>query len=249
LKLLLPFLLLIAEIQEGIAEGLLLGMQNEPYLRRMGIFGDYEQDLSSLLNGLYRELFELFPRLTRALVFHQWEWDVYRKKVKPADYTSHYWRLRRKYEGVSSKDPRDSAPLDPAAHVNLIQTPAQNIQPLIITIVKYSVFQSLCGLAEVANDLQFEGGIDSGLGNRTSSDPKSINLQTCDLFGRNLVGERVSDFIKSATKLPPRKSLQFIFGGDFNLTYLDVSPVLNYFQPLFTYLKETNKRRELPVGW
>lgn len=213
-------------------------MQNPVYFRRMGVLEEYEDDISSILNSLYKELVQIFPMIMRSLVFHHWGWDVYRKNVKPRDYSKHYWKLRWKYEGVSPKESRDAAPLDPAAYLNAFQTPAQSIQPALTAILKYAVLNSLC------TETRSSSG-SMGSENASSWD---LSLLNCDLFGRVSVGDRLSFFLQSASSVSWQKNVEMLVRGS-NSTYLDASGFLRYFQPLFQYFKVTNKRRELFVGW
>ena len=220
-------------------------MSSQAYLQRMGLLEEYAEDLPATLNSLYEEAFELFPKLTRALAFNQWFWDVYSGKAKSNNYNCHWWKVRSSFEGTNPPERRKTTDLDPATHLNFMSTPSQNIEIFITSILKYQIYETLCTAAllnQQAGDVSRENQVFSTSPSQVNS---SINLQSCDLSGSGLGGDLISKLVSPGPSKGWKELLNLIGIKD----GLNSSSLLTYFKPLYKYLKEVNSRREFIVGW
>ncbi|CAF3196760.1 unnamed protein product [Rotaria sp. Silwood2] len=67
----------------------------------------------------------------------------------------------------------------------------------------------------------------------------------CDIYGNKHVGEKFKDMLDMGNSKPWPIVLQSLNGE----TKLDSGAILDFFQPLYEWLKKENHARGYPVGW
>ena len=67
----------------------------------------------------------------------------------------------------------------------------------------------------------------------------------CDIYGNKYVGKRFKQMLAMGNSKSWQDILERLTGEN----YLDPQAMLDYFQPLYKWLKKENKRRNYPIGW
>ncbi|MCK5797647.1 MAG: M2 family metallopeptidase, partial [Deltaproteobacteria bacterium] len=125
---------------EGLGDTIALSV-TPTYLKKVGILRRVpKQNTIALL--LPRAL-EKVAFLPFGLLIDKWRWDVFAGKVKPKDYTSYWWKLRRHYQGVASPIARTSEDFDPGAKYHIAGN-VPYVRYFVAHILQFQFHRALC---------------------------------------------------------------------------------------------------------
>jgi hypothetical protein len=232
-------------------------MESTNRLKNLGLMDDFEEDLSSKINSLFREALNVLPRMAHALAFDQWNSNVFAKLIKPKEYNCNWWAIRQTLEGVEPPSRRKSSQFDPARSSYLVAPPSAPFQTFVVSVLKFQLYKNLKEAAELENIkngiINDDGGNsssdeetpDGGRSGSTSSGSLEASLEDKSLSLEGKAGEIITSILKTGSSKPWKNVLEEIA----NETELNAKPLLDYFEPLFKYLKERNKGKGLNVDW
>ena len=149
-----------------------------------------------------------------ALALDQWRWQVFSGQIKPADYNRKWWELRAKYQGVAPPVARSEADFDPGAK-NHIPTNVPYARYFLARIYQFQFFKAMCDASGYTGP-----------------------LNRCSFYGSKAAGDKLNRMLEAGQSQPWQKTLKEMTGTD----QLDAQPMLDYFAPLYTWLKEQNGR-------
>lgn len=181
--------------------------------------GYLETEPPDSLNPLMYRALEKIAFLPFGLLVDQWRFDVFAGKVGPDQYNEHWWKLRRQLQGVAPPVPRSEADFDPGAKYHV----AANVpytRYFLATILQFQFHRALCKVAG------HEGP-----------------LHTCSIYGNTAAGERLRAMMEMGMSRPWPEALEALTGE----TRMDASAIIDYFQPLLTWLEEQNEGET--CGW
>ena len=171
------------------------------------------------MNALMERALGAVAFLPFGLVIDKWRWDVFSGKVGPDEYNQHWWDLRLQYQGIAPPVARSEADFDPGAKYHIPgNTPY--IRYFLSNILQYQFHRALC---EVAGH---EGP-----------------LHTCSIYGSEEAGERYRAMMAMGASRPWPDALEALTGS----REMDATAILDYYQPLYEWLKEQNKGCK--CGW
>ena len=149
----------------------------------------------------------------------KWRWDVLNGKTKPADYNKSWWELHKKYQGIAPAQTRPSNAFDPGAKYHIpANTPYARY--FLARILQFQFHEAMCKAA----------------GHKGP-------LHTCSIAGNKAAGARLKATLELGASKPWPEALDKMTGT----RQMDAAPLLNYFAPLQTWLKEQNKGKK--CGW
>jgi peptidyl-dipeptidase A len=151
-----------------------------------------------------------------ALALDKWRWEVFSGQVKPADYNKAWWALREQYQGVAPPVERSEADFDPGAK-NHIPTNVPYARYFLARIYQFQFFKAMCDASG------YKGP-----------------LNRCSFYGSKEAGKKLNTMLEAGQSQPWQQTLKEMSGTD----QLDAQAMLDYFAPLYVWLKEQNKSNQ-----
>src|SRR5690606_14582 len=149
----------------------------------------------------------------------QWRWRVFSGEIPPERYNGEWWALRRQYQGIVPPVARDEQDFDPGAKYHIPgNTPYTRY--FLSYILQFQFHKALCDAAG------FKGP-----------------LHECSVFGNEEAGRRLREMLSLGASQPWPDTLEKLTGT----REMDATAIIDYFQPLMTWLKEQNQSRK--CGW
>jgi peptidyl-dipeptidase A len=148
-----------------------------------------------------------------ALALDKWRWQVFSGEIKPQDYNKAWWALRAKYQGVAPPVERTEADFDAGAK-NHVPTNVPYARYFLARVYQFEFYKAMCDASG------YKGP-----------------LNRCSFYGSKAAGDKLSHMLEAGQLQPWQKTLKEMTGSD----HLDAQPMLDYFAPLYAWLKEQNK--------
>ena len=155
------------------------------------------------------------------LLIDKWRWQVFSGQVKPADYNKAWWALREQYQGVAPPIARSEADFDPGAKYHI----ASNVpyaRYYIATLYQFQFYKAMCGASGYMGP-----------------------LNRCTFYGSKAAGDKLKAMLEAGASQPAQATLAAMTGSD----HLDAAPMLEYFRPLYDWLKKQNEINQAKPGW
>ena len=189
------------------------------YLAQIGLAGKQRTNDKATINAQMQLALEKIAFLPFGKLIDEWRWGVFDGSIAPDQYNAAWWKLRGKYQGVSSPVARSEQDFDPGAKYHVPgNTPYMRY--FLAHILQFQFQRSLCRTAG------FEGP-----------------LHECSIYGNKAAGEKFWAMLGAGASQPWQRTLQQMTGED----SMDASAILDYFAPLKGWLEEQNKGRT--CGW
>ncbi len=168
---------------------------------------------------LMRQAMDKVAFLPFGLMVDKWRWNVFNGTYSPSEYNSGWWELREEYQGLKAPSDRPSDAFDPGAKYHIPgNTPYMRY--FLAHILQFQFHKAACEQAG------FEGP-----------------LHRCSVYGNKEVGEKFNAMMEMGASKPWPDALEAFTGT----REMDGSAILEYFDPVMTYLQEENKDRT--CGW
>ena len=168
---------------------------------------------------LMRQAMDKVAFLPFGLMVDQWRWKVFDGTYSPSEYNDGWWELREKYQGLKAPSDRPSNAFDPGAKYHIPgNTPYMRY--FLSHILQFQFHKTACDQAG------FEGP-----------------LHRCSIYGNKEVGENFNAMLEMGASKPWPDALEAFTGT----REMDGSAILEYFEPVMSYLQEENKDRS--CGW
>ena len=155
------------------------------------------------------------------LLIDKWRWQVFSGETKPADYNRAWWELREKYQGVAPPVERTEANFDPGAKYH-IPGNVPYARYFLARVYQFQFYKAMCDASG------YKGP-----------------LNRCSFFGSKEAGAKLNTMLEAGQSQPWQQTLKTMTGED----HLDAGPMIEYFQPLYTWLKQQNAANKAKVGW
>ena len=156
-----------------------------------------------------------------ALALDKWRWEVFSGEIKPADYNKALWQLREKYQCVAPPAERTEVDFDAGAK-NHIPANVSYARYFLARIYQFQFYKAMCDASG------YKGP-----------------LNRCSFYGSKEAGEKLNLMLEAGQSKPWQETLKAMTGTD----HLDAGPMIEYFQPLNTWLKQQNAANKVTVGW
>lgn len=196
---------------EAIGDSIALSI-TPAYLKTLGL-ADTEPPADADIPLQLRTALDKVAFLPFALALDQWRWQVFSGAIKPADYNKAWWALREKYQGVAPPVDRTEADFDPGAK-NHIPTNVPYARYFLARIYQFQFFKAMCDASGYTGP-----------------------LNRCSFYGSKAAGARLNHMLQAGQSQPWQQTLKDMTGTD----HLDAQAMLDYFAPLYAWLKQQNK--------
>ena len=202
---------------EGIGDTIALSITPE-YLVKVGLLKEIpsqDKDLGLLL----RLAMDKIAFLPFGLLVDQWRWQVFSGEIPPEEYTSGWWKLREKYQGVRAPVVRSEVDFDPGAKYHIPgNTPYARY--FLAAILQFQFHRGLCAVTG------FDGP-----------------LHRCSIYDSPEAGAKLKTMLEMGASQPWPEALRVITGR----RELDATAITEYFAPLKEWLDIQNTERT--CGW
>jgi peptidyl-dipeptidase A len=204
---------------EAIGDSLALSITPE-YLKQIGLIQSIPP-ASADLPILLRTALDKIAFLPFGLLIDKWRWEVFSGQVKPADYNKAWWALREKYQGIAPATDRSEADFDPGAKYHIpANTPYARY--FLARIYQFQFYRAMCRAAGYAGP-----------------------LNRCSFYGSKAAGDKLKAMLEAGQSRPWPETLKLMTGED----HVDASALVEYFDPLLTWLREQNAAAAVKPGW
>ena len=181
--------------------------------------GNQQQSNEALINAQMRMALAKVSFLPFGLMIDRWRWGVFDGSIKPDQYNAAWWQLRRKYQGISSPVAATPADFDPGAK-NHVPTNVPYMRYFLADILQFQFYRSLCDAAGHTGP-----------------------LSQCSIYGNKEAGAKYWKMLGEGASQPWQDTLKELTGKP----EMDASAILDYFAPLYAWLKAQNKGQQ--CGW
>jgi peptidyl-dipeptidase A len=195
---------------EAIGDAIALSI-TPAYLKQLGLT-DSEPPAEADIPLQLRTALDKVAFLPFALALDKWRWEVFSGGIKPADYNKAWWDLRAKYQGVAPPVERSEADFDAGAK-NHVPTNVPYIRYFLARIYQFQFYKAMCDASG------YQGP-----------------LNRCSFYGSKAAGEKLNRMLEAGQSKPWQVTLKDMTGTD----HLDAQPMLDYFAPLYAWLKQQN---------
>ncbi|WP_213804003.1 M2 family metallopeptidase [Granulicella sp. dw_53] len=204
---------------EAIGDSVALAI-TPAYLKQLGLIDQIPPPEADIPLQL-RTALDKIAFLPFGLLIDKWRWQVFSGETKPADYNKAWWALREKYQGVAPPVARTEADFDPGAKYHI----PGNVPYARYFLARVYQFQFYKAMCEASG---YKGP-----------------LNRCTFYGSKAAGDKLNTMLAAGQSQPWQITLKQMTGTD----HLDAAPMLEYFQPLYTWLKQQNEQNKSKPGW
>ncbi|XP_066152228.1 angiotensin-converting enzyme-like isoform X2 [Euwallacea fornicatus] len=205
---------------EGVSNAVLLSVTNPAHFTKIGLTKNNTEVYEWNMNFLMLMALKKVAYAPFAYLVDQWRTHIFEHGVTKMN--SNWWNLRLRYQGIVPPLPRSESHFDAAAKRHI---------PADIPYVKYYVALLL--------EFQIHKAMCEAAGHKGP-------LNTCDVYRSREAGRVLSDILRVGKARHWKDVTKMLTKGGSDK--LSAEPLLEYFQPLYTWLQRTNKD-ELVIGW
>ncbi|XP_067882277.1 angiotensin-converting enzyme 2 [Heterodontus francisci] len=207
---------------EGVGEIMSLSAATPKHLKSLGLLPDSFVENNEIdINFLLKQALTIVGTLPFTFMLEQWRWKMFRGEIPKDQWMKKFWEMKREIIGVVEPLPHDETYCDPAALYH-ISNDYSFIRYYTRTFYQFQFQAALCKIAGHTGE-----------------------LHKCDITNATDAGKKLSDMLKLGKSEPWTRALWQVTGE----TRMNASPLLNYFAPLYTWLKNNNVANGRMVGW
>ncbi|XP_046684332.1 LOW QUALITY PROTEIN: angiotensin-converting enzyme-like [Homalodisca vitripennis] len=215
---------------EAVGDTLALSVSTAEHLMKIGLVDPeaYVEDRQTDINSLYLMALEKVSFLPFAYVLDLWRWEIFRGNVTPSDYNCRYWKLRQDLQGIAPPVDRVEKDFDAGAKYHVIAD-VPYIRYFVSFIIQFQFHKAMCIKA----------------GQYDPENPGAKPLHHCDVYQSTEAGNVMGEMLRMGSSKQWQDTIEVMTGQ----REMDARPLLEYFQPLYDWLVEENKRTGADIGW
>ncbi|XP_055125219.1 angiotensin-converting enzyme 2 isoform X4 [Symphalangus syndactylus] len=205
---------------EAVGEIMSLSAATPKHLKSIGLLSpDFQEDNETEINFLLKQALTIVGTLPFTYMLEKWRWMVFKGEIPKDQWMKKWWEMKREIVGVVEPVPHDETYCDPASLFH-VSNDYSFIRYYTRTLYQFQFQEALCQAAK------HEGP-----------------LHKCDISNSTEAGQKLLNMLRLGKSEPWTLALENVVGAK----NMNVRPLLNYFEPLFTWLKDQNKNSF--VGW
>jgi peptidyl-dipeptidase A len=205
---------------EAIGDAITLSMTPE-YLQDVGLISNYQPDEEALINSQMKLALEKVAFLPFGKMIDEWRWRAFSGEIPADGLNEGWWNLRTEYQGIAPPSDRGEEFFDPGAKYHVPgNTPYTRY--FLAHILQFQFHRAMCEAAE------FEGP-----------------LHECSVYGSEAAGDRLAAMLEMGSSRPWPEALEAMTGSP----DMDATAIIDYFQPLMTWLEADNTANARNCGW
>ncbi|XP_076856780.1 angiotensin-converting enzyme isoform X2 [Brachyhypopomus gauderio] len=206
---------------EAIGDVLALSVSTPKHLHTIGLLETVEDNKETTINFLMSIALDKIAFLPFGYLMDQWRWKVFDGRILETEYNKEWWNLRLKYQGLCPPVPRTEEDFDPGAKFH-IPANVPYVRYFVSFVIQFQFHKALCEAAGHTGP-----------------------LHNCDIDKSKEAGKLLGDMMKLGFSKPWPEAMEMITGQ----ANMSVEPLMEYFQPLITWLKQENQKNGDVLGW
>lgn len=204
---------------EAIGDVMALSVNTPEHLQKIGLMKEFNETAEEDLNYLMKQALEKVAFLPFGYLIDKWRWSIFEGVTTKDTYNTDWWKLRCSIQGVSPPVERTEADFDGGSKFHI-----PNNTPYIRYFVSYIIqFQFQKALCQAANI--------------------TAPLHRCDIYQSRAAGDLLRRSLALGASVPWPDVMQVMTGQ----RAMDAGPLLEYFQPLYDWLRRQNEGHD--VTW
>uniref|UniRef100_A0A218QXF0 Angiotensin-converting enzyme n=1 Tax=Tityus serrulatus TaxID=6887 RepID=A0A218QXF0_TITSE len=204
---------------EAIGDVMSLSVYTPNHLQSIGLMNYTVSDREGDINFLLQMALKKIAFLPYGYILDKWRWGVYSGEVELDEWNTKWWEMRFKYQGVCPPVRRTEIDFDPGAKFH-VPADTPYIRYFISFIIQFQFHEALCRVTG------FQGP-----------------LHKCDIYNSKEAGKLISEMMQMGSSRPWPEAFEKITGT----RKMNANSLLEYFKPLYEWLKEANKNET--IGW
>ncbi|XP_059351358.1 angiotensin-converting enzyme-like [Daphnia carinata] len=214
---------------EAVGDTLALSVITPKHLKEIRLLDESIpiDDYETSINFLFSMALEKIAFLPFAYLIDKYRWDIYDGTVDEPQYNTHWWKLRKEYQGIKPPNARSEANFDAAAKFH-VPANVEYLRYFVSTIIQFQFHRSLC--------------IEAG-----QYDPLDPNkpLHNCDIYRSKAAGSKLAAGLSMGSSKPWPEVMKVMTGQE----KMDASAIREYFKPLEKWLSAANEQSGKVPGW
>jgi len=206
---------------EAIGELMAMAGATPSHLFSIGLLDNLVQDEELDLNFLMSQALITISTLPYHLVNDIWRWRAFRGDYQEGSWNAEYWALKEQILGVAAPMERSQEDLDPPTIFHINQD-FDMIRYFTRTILQFQFAAKLCDISGHTGP-----------------------LHRCDFSGSKEAGSALAKMLSLGSSKPWQDALEELTGE----REMSAEPILRFFDPLYQWLKKTNRENGDTVGW
>ncbi|XP_055920460.1 angiotensin-converting enzyme [Eupeodes corollae] len=213
----------------AIGESAIVSAGSPRHLDRIKLIENYTLDNELTMNRLFRLGVHTLISIPMYFTNEKFIVDSLESRIQPDDLNCGYWSIQAKYAGLAPPEERSEDHFDPSYSLYKGLHPLkQNTVKLVSEILGYQFYKGLC----IASKQYIPG------------DP-SRPLHNCDYYEQEEAGKILKNLMKLGSTKHWRDAMELVT----NERKLNGKAIMEYYEPLYHWLKEKNKQNGVQVGW
>ncbi len=203
---------------EGMGDLIAIAASQEAYLENLGLASSTKNDeIIRLLNDALSSSSIVFLPFAAGTMTH-FEYDLYEKDLSADQLNRRWWEYVKKYQGVVPPVERGESYCDAATKTHIIDDPGQYYDYALSCVLKFH------------------------LHNHIARNILKQDIRNCNYYGNKDIGKFLSTIMSAGASKDWRKVLKETTGED-----LSAKAMIEYYQPLYEWLKKQNAGRKKTV--
>ncbi|EDW02930.1 GH10960 [Drosophila grimshawi] len=212
---------------EAVGDVIALSVMSAKHLKSIGLTSNGRLDEKSRINELFKQALSKIVFLPFGYTMDKYRYAVFRNELDENQWNCGFWQMRSEFGGVEPPMMRTDTDFDPPAKYH-IDADVEYLRYFAAHIFQFQFHKALCRLA----------------GQYVPGDSRQT-LDNCDIFGSKKAGEAFKTFLSAGNSKHWKEVLEELTGE----TEMDPAALLEYFDPLYQWLKLENSRLGVPLGW
>uniref|UniRef100_A0A224XGM1 Angiotensin-converting enzyme n=1 Tax=Panstrongylus lignarius TaxID=156445 RepID=A0A224XGM1_9HEMI len=213
---------------EAIGDVISLSVQSTKHLKEIGLLDSDKEDKEQVINFLLFTALDKLAFLPFGFLVDQYRWKIFKGDIISENYNCEWWKLREKYQGLEPPVDRSEEDFDAGAKYHVIAD-VPYIRYFVSFIIQFQFHRALCEEAK-----QFD-----------SNNPTLQPLHQCDIYKSHEAGKLLGKVLQMGSSKPWPDAMEVITGQ----RKMDASALVQYFSPLYDWLKEQNQKNGAFIGW
>jgi peptidyl-dipeptidase A len=189
------------------------------YLKAKGLVDSVAVSDEAVINQQMKLALDKIAFLPFGKLIDEWRWKVFSGEIGPEQYNSGWWALRASYQGIEPAVERTEDDFDPGAKYHIPgNTPYTRY--FLSHVMQFQFHRALCDAAG------YQGP-----------------LHNCSIYNSEAAGDALGAMLAVGASKPWPEAMEALTGQ----RRMDADAIIDYFQPLMTWLNEQNAGRQ--CGW
>jgi len=210
---------------EAIGDTIALSVGTPGHLQKIGLLSGYDPNSPEAkkqnINFLYKTALEKIAFLPYGYLIDQFRWQVFDGTIPSDKLNDGWWTARKQYQGIIPPVPRSNLDFDAGAKYHVAAN-VPYIAYFVAHILQFQFHKALCQAAKHQGP-----------------------LHTCDIYNNTDAGQLLKRMLSEGSSESWPKILQKMAGTE----RMDASALMEYFQDLIDWLKQTNQANGECYGW